>query len=363
MKIFIDTNVFYQNWHLRSAHFQLLINFANNSGVELLMSDLVCEEVQNKQEISMQEVATSLNNSLKAFNKVNAEALEVDVYSQIEKYNFKNILVDNFDRLTFIPYDSIPQKKLVHRAIKQIKPFFTEDKGYRDTLIWLSLLEYLKHNKIKDEIIFVQANANDFFENNSVNFLPELLVDIRDYGVQCKFLNYKSLNAFLKDKVSEEDHLYNFDKVQHEILDHYDLEIQDEISDYLNSISTEELMRLINNDNTWFPNMPVINSHKFEIIEGIEDPLIIGCKDTGASRLSINYEFELRSCVLSFTILDHYLLGDPGWMHKYFQELEELPNGLLLSEYARIRIEASFNLSINLKRINGLTIDRFEIGR
>jgi galactose mutarotase-like enzyme len=53
---------------------------------------------------------------------------------------------------------------VVKRAIKLVKPFTGQEKGYRDTLIWLSFLSYLKDNDIEGDVAFITNNKHDFFE-------------------------------------------------------------------------------------------------------------------------------------------------------------------------------------------------------
>lgn len=58
MYLLIDTNIFFDNWFLNSPQFKLLGNFCNNTGIKVLLPQIVLQEVENKYKISVQHLET-----------------------------------------------------------------------------------------------------------------------------------------------------------------------------------------------------------------------------------------------------------------------------------------------------------------
>jgi len=56
MKVFLDTNAFYNNWFVDNANFKLLFHYLNNEEFDLLLSNLVAQEVNNIRERELVEI-------------------------------------------------------------------------------------------------------------------------------------------------------------------------------------------------------------------------------------------------------------------------------------------------------------------
>jgi hypothetical protein len=359
MYIFIDSNVYFENYFLDSANFQLLINFLNNTNGYLLISEIVRAEVQNHQETKSKEAFENLKKAIKNYNQLHTEKCDARIDIINNDYDFETVLVEKINNARFIPFNKVEHSVVVNRAVKKIRPFKEQDKGYRDTMIWLSLLIYLKANNI-DELVFINTNSTDFYKSNSTGFLDELLEDIRVNDVKTIFNNFISLPAFLQAMVKSEEHQVDYERIQQDYLDVAERDLQVEISDYLNGISSVDFLALIQEHNPSFPELPVSSSHYFEIVEGVEDPLLLNCKKIDDDQLYINYKFNFRICELSFSIDNFYLLGNPMWMNNYF-DMEEYPTGMKLTAYYRIDLEVSFNFILSKRAIDGLSIDVFKI--
>lgn len=95
----------------------------------------------------------------------------------------------------YLDYPAIPHNELVQRALKRRKPF-AEHKGYRDALIWESVLELAKQDE--DDLVFISTNYKDFGVNKSSEQLhPHLLEDLQNKGFpKGKVSYYQSLSAY-----------------------------------------------------------------------------------------------------------------------------------------------------------------------
>lgn len=68
MKILIDTNIFYNSYYIKSANLRLILNYINNEGHVLLLSDIVLKEVEKHFQNKYKEAEKNLESALKIYN-------------------------------------------------------------------------------------------------------------------------------------------------------------------------------------------------------------------------------------------------------------------------------------------------------
>jgi hypothetical protein len=324
MLIFIDTNIFFNNWYLKSANFRLLANFANNTGATLLISDVVCQEVESKFRLERDKLCRELEKSLRRASDFQRDPASDIVLSFDHNYSFRDILLRNFNSIEFVPYENIPHSLIVERAISVIRPFRDSEKGYRDTLIWLSLLGHLqKFSGEVGQLCFLNANHSDFMENSSTNKLhAHLEVDWNSAALPFEFKCYKSLNDFVKEVIDSGLH-----KVSHE-------EFQDEMGDvmedlggdmaikYLQSMPISEVHFIL--ENAGLPRKCVRHIYEFSVedIEGIEYPEILLLSSQNDDSIYVRCQFELLTVVYTFKVSMENYLYDLEEFEKYFINVE-----------------------------------------
>lgn len=360
MLIFCDTNIFYNNWHLKNAQWGLLSNFIHNTSARLIVSELVCEEVQNIQEKESLSAIDAIRAEINKLNKLNAEKAEFDPRALLQTYTFKTILEDRFGEIAYFSYDMIPQKEVVGRAIKRVRPFQDEDKGYRDTLIWLSLLNYLQTIQYQGQLIFINANSNDFY-NGGRGFHADLQRDITQSRVTCTFSIFISLYDFLNKHVVPEEHAVNYEEFYQQYLNTNDRLVQEAVIDNLTYMPHEQFRELFNEEHGPNPELAYSIEHEFEILEGIEDPELIACKKIAGNQFYVNYSFNLRICVISFIIPETEFEKYKLEISKKYELTEMVDHGVKITGFYRIDFITSFNLDIDNEDIDGLSIDYFRV--
>lgn len=123
MYIIIDTNIFFNNWFLKSPQFSLLANFANNTNARLLLPRVVCMELKNK--FDSESKAT-----LEEIEKISRRCSDLKIDMKIEgpaqnsiEYDFAKIIAEKFDNVDIIEHDLVTHDILVRKAIKGQRPF------------------------------------------------------------------------------------------------------------------------------------------------------------------------------------------------------------------------------------------------
>lgn len=361
MRIFLDTNIFFNNWFLKSANFQYLLHFINNEEHTLLLSNLVLEEVNN---IRNRQVASSIEEMEASFNKLkklNYEKISFSANSLgISEYDLLNVLNEKTEGIELIDYEKISHKKIVSRLFKSTKPFAAQEKGYRDTLIWLSLLQYIQENSDSDEVIFITENSSDFFSNDKkdISLHKDLLKDIEDEQISVKISPFKNLHEFVKTKVDKNTH--SFDHSTHEEL----------FEEYLESESTEYLASLDNNSLSLYLQDSIFQSKvsnilgiSVEILEGFEDNSIEGISEVDDDKLYIAYEFNFRRVFIQIEIPYPDYIANKEHLDTQYIIISKDEESVIIEALVRPYFDVSFIYSPESEKMDSFSVNNLWLRR
>lgn len=217
--IVIDTNQFFTDWLLDSARWSNLLEYLKRTDATLMFPEIVWREIgenyiyeaKKKQKAASQSLQTYLAHRSFYFDKgmlkhspvrINqSELLKDEDWDDIQRSYLawlKKTL--NLDSRHIIGFNHNWFEKVTDRAIKHIKPFAQEsDKGFKDTILWLTLLE-LKNKKgfSENPIVLISSNTKDFGDGvRSTELHSDLSAEAKNNGLQIEY--FKSLDAFLDD--------------------------------------------------------------------------------------------------------------------------------------------------------------------
>ena len=318
MKIFLDTNIFYNDWFMKNANFKYLFNYINNDGHSLVLSKLVVQESENIRNREIKEAVNEINKNIKKAQKLNSKILNFDSEKiGIESYNLIDLIKLKTDYIEIVDYESVSHNEVVERALINKKPFIEGEKGYRDTLIWLSFLEYLKNKEITEEIAFISQNSSDFFKikNKIVSFNQDLSEDL--LAMNLEITPFSSLFDFINNNVDKDAH----------ILDYYNSEdlfeefITDSATEYLENLSNSDLSSYLDNSifNTKVNNILDI---RVDVFEGLEDPEVLYTKSLENNDIYVSYRYNLRRVTLEVDIQEIVYLLNKDELDSIFYDVE-----------------------------------------
>jgi hypothetical protein len=192
--ISLDTNIIVADYMLNGIQFLAFLHYLELNDLPLLLTETVFKEtIQKKHEKLIQEKKnlekrmSEFETSLASFTPVHLK-LDVDIEDEIMHYS--KYLKKKLNLKNHIPL-KVNIEVLEDRAIKKIAPF-TGEKGFRDALIWFSLLHYCRDFKI-EKLVFITNNTKDFFQlGEELN--DELQIDAALFNVEVEV--FKSLNDF-----------------------------------------------------------------------------------------------------------------------------------------------------------------------
>lgn len=304
MLIFIDSNIFFGNWMLKSAYFQLLSKVSNIAEFQLLISEAVLLEIENKFNVEVERVKSD-------FSNLSAKIEEIwDLPSPLasfalpsSKYDFKKNVLDFFPDTIWIPIQDVDNSVLVHKAISSKMPFKSNEKGYRDAVIWQSLVQYLKANNIKGSVAFISENKHDFYDVNSkeLQLHQDLLDDLNQMEINSEVVPYLSLKDFVGDKVYE--HLQqDVDSVGEIFGNDIESQFQEHALSYINNYSIAELAEVFSKSGVYGKVFSLFKSFRYEFMEGVEDPDIHNLYTLSSTTLAFEYMFNIRGGIFEFTL-------------------------------------------------------------
>lgn len=357
MKVFLDTNVFFKNWFVNNANFSLLFYFLNNEKYELLLSNLVVQETNNIRDREIKEVKIELERLIKKGSTLNSNALKFSIDEiGIKDYDLSEVLKYKVDWVENISYDNIPHSEVVKRALKLIKPFSGQEKGYRDTLIWLSFLSYLKDNDIEGDVAFITNNKHDFFEIKSkfLAFNDDLKRDIESYGIKANIKPYSNIFDFVNENVDKVSH--SFDR--YEILDDLEYFLKIEVESYLNSMSNYDISELLGT-RVFADKLTNVLQIESDIFEGLEDPKVKTVKKLADNSVYISSYFEMRrvDLVITIDLVEYKQHADEIESIKALYNIEIDEDNAVLSFILRTCIDGSFEYDTSEKSASNLAID------
>lgn len=359
MYILIDTNIFFNNWFLSSPHFTFLVNFANNTGAKLLLSSVVSEEVGNKYKLAREEFNVKVDSLRSDFRDLKIAGSILPKPNTDFEYDFKLIVTDKFESVEIIPYSNVSHEILMHKALHSLRPFRGKDKGYRDSLIWLSLLTYLDHVKNSCPISFISNNSSDFFEiKDGESFLhPHLLSDVTQEKIKNKFLPYVSLKAFVESIIDTKTHAFNHQEFKDEHGDEFESVAADAAITYLNSLSPYDCKNSMVRAGYPVACISLVSSFRFEDYEGVEDPDVIHISDVGDDKVFIKYQFNLLTVSFKGIVPTEGYFSEKEAFDKFFLNVSDEGINTEIESFPRVYYEASIIFNRVTKVVSSVSID------
>lgn len=156
--------------------------------LRIATSEVVIAEVLAGHQRQALESLSVFSKLSKAWNRLGAEA---NLKSSKATFEFK---VSNYAGsllsalqdagVEILPAPEVPHIEVVSRSVSRRRPCNQNGDGYRDTLLWLTVLK-LAQDQPDEEIVFI-SNDNDFRDENKTGFHPDLLDDLSEVDAQSR---------------------------------------------------------------------------------------------------------------------------------------------------------------------------------
>lgn len=339
MRVFVDSNQFIADFAMAGAPFRYLLHFLSNSGSTLLLSRLVIEEVENKYAAEALKALGDAERSMQRLQQLGLTPSTGLLKSapSVPPLNLEERIRKHVDGIEIVEYATVQHANVVQRALQRRKPFDSEgDVGYRDCLLWLSLLQHLSGgaNGGSEEVMFISNNWRDFYETGpgkqgkssrqgvpksgalptatdsdghggglslsapgsklGVQFHPDLIEDAQ--ALACPVLPFESVAAFVDTKVDKKENVLNYEKK----FDLFEKFLEESGLDVLRNLSSREaatVLQLVFSAPT--ASALTILSSDAEVFEGIEDFFIYVAEEVD-KEIYVSCGYDLR--ILNVTL-------------------------------------------------------------
>lgn len=202
----MDTNILRNDYFFNSYQFRILQDFARKTFSTIVIPEIVFDELVAlyRRDLLFHErnIRKSQNNLELLLEGINIhfEKLNLNVDEAVKEYSeyAKNWL----GKLNAeIPeYQELFLKEVVRRSNERIKPISDKGEEFRDTILWLTILDYLKKERF-DEVMFISNNTRDFADETQTSLHQQLQDDLKSQDSTLTY--YKSLNDFIDCRVNE----------------------------------------------------------------------------------------------------------------------------------------------------------------
>lgn len=344
MYVVLDSNIYCADYFARSAPFGYLIHFLNNTGHTLLIPRVVLEEVPNVRAKKVAEESESLRKALASLRRMTQLSLP-EAVGEIasEDYNLLNVMSDRVDDLEVIEYLDVDHATIFERALNLRRPFRANEKGYRDALLWLSLLQFLRSKPAGTKVVFINGNKNDFYSDDSaISFHPDLLKDLE--AMPNIFMRpFLSIAAFVDAEIDKDEHALDRVKAA-AIFEDYLEEQALELFEAGDPVFLQELEEARLPGTRLFDHASGVSAR---VMEGVEDLNITATSNIGGDEVYVSCEHDLRIVIFEITIPDtNYELHKNAIAANHaFYDVEAMGRTVLLRTTARVYLSVSFTFN------------------
>lgn len=186
--VFLDTNFIYSN----KSKFDL-IGKLNERNIELFTSELVINELKGKHKRKIKEAHSNLTSFMnKAKYYIDYQYINVNFTDETnlnESYAESSKNIDGFFKRYFtknlIPFQNHKEMMsiLLERNMNKIAPFTDgdSDRGFMDTLIWISFINFCKESNYND---YIFVTNDDDFNKQSETLIKEFRLKVPNRNIQ-----------------------------------------------------------------------------------------------------------------------------------------------------------------------------------
>ena len=204
MIIVPDTNILRTSFGLRSTEWKILLTGLVRAGFQLFIPEVVIAEtvtLYSREAKQCQQELSKLNRKYAGLELKDRNLLDTSLHN-VNPAKYESLLRKKLASATFLPLPEAPPQLVLRRILDQKQPFNEGESGYRDYLLWLSLLEIATANE--DSIAFITSNTRDFCDDSARGTLSiDLIADLEEKQISPDRIQlYTSLALFNKAKMT-----------------------------------------------------------------------------------------------------------------------------------------------------------------
>ncbi len=198
--VVVDTTAFRADMRLGSAAWQQTLALSGRGVLQLHIPTVVIRETVRHYERETDRAAREIR---KGFGPLRRLGVDIDSKYQEEIEKKAAWATDEYEPwiraklgaagANIIPLPKIAHSDLLDWDLRGRKPFNVNGKGYRDALIWASIVELCAALTALDTLIIVTDNSDDFCGADKTTIAQELVEDLPTGVLVLRYPNLKSM--------------------------------------------------------------------------------------------------------------------------------------------------------------------------
>ena len=198
MHLVLDSNIIRSADYGSSNFYRFLQRLAKLLGYNIHVPHLVIDEVTAQFEENLKKGKQDTDGEARRWGRILDRSLEsslggVDPTDETSLFRSK---LEAYDSI--LPYPDVPHRELSTRAIHRRKPFDKKGSGYRDSLIWESVVNLAA--SVDGQVILLAEDGD--FTDDKVKLADELQTDLVERGLEkTKVVLVRSIKQFVDSYV------------------------------------------------------------------------------------------------------------------------------------------------------------------
>ncbi|MEQ9299793.1 MAG: PIN domain-containing protein [Cyclobacteriaceae bacterium] len=208
MNVILDTNVIGSDFLMRSHRFRILLDFVEKTASTIVLPKIVLEELIS---LYKRNLDNNLEEAEKILSQLDRFLLSEEKLGSVPNINMSKTLreYENHVRaqlgsfqLKEIEYQNSYLSEVVRRSVQRIKPISPKGQEFKDSILWLSILDFLREERSSDSV-FISNNIKDFANQDKTDFHPDLKTELVEKKLLLKL--YTSLSDFINEHAIKTD--------------------------------------------------------------------------------------------------------------------------------------------------------------
>ena len=195
--VVIDSNILHTPRTMESRHWKWLVGQASNGQFTIAIPEVVKSELDRQYCSRLKELHEKIDkylSELSRYTQLSAKWID----AKPSRYEIDDLaIIDSFiqeNSMKLLKLPTVPHSHLLRRDLEQRKPFSLDGRGYRDSLIWHTIIDHLLEESSSNEVYFISNNGKDFAKDDNLH--PSLKSEVPD---GCKVTLYNSIWSFKED--------------------------------------------------------------------------------------------------------------------------------------------------------------------
>ena len=243
MKVVLDTNAIFGDFNFKKPTTRILLEEIKKGNLNLYIPEVVQEEVINQFRQGLEKAQGNIRSGVKSIRELTGGQIadplsEYFVAQSIAEYRGRLVAIFKEHDITVIPIPETDHRFLVQKAMLKKKPFNTNEKGYRDNLIWENIKSLVsgidEEIASSPELIFITDNHTDFLTGDELH--EDLVDELTEQELQTETIKvYRNLKEFTDAVIQLYEVQASVFKDRLDNDDFWDFELKSIITDHLDS--------------------------------------------------------------------------------------------------------------------------------